>query len=709
MRDDPNHRRQWNRLPSWSGLNGKLTAAGDAWGMLVLVGLFIVQISIGAVVLRNARQAAELEIKTDLAASANEIAVNFAHLADSYRRVAEAVRDMVGVPPPTPGTRVYLENRIRAIVAEKRNGVVAIAYIGPTPARDWELHPELGALAPRQREAWRDGPPAGGPGQYGLPVAATNGPGWSFPYVVSIPPGQGGGAIVVTVDGLVLGQQLRLIKARPARRIGIWRDDGRFLTGTNSEAARHAIASGLISPLRPGPGGQLQARLPDPLGQGERFVALNTIAGQGLYVTVSSDVELELADYHRFRVIVLLLLAATLVMTAVAGVAVLSHRARRRAEQAAERAQSQQALLTSVLDGVNAGVYRIKVGPGDRFNRYYFNLGTARLLRRTVAEVAAMGPLMGYAEPVPSAEEQRGIVRELHETGTSQCEVQVRCGDGQLRWMRFQLRAISRNGDELDCVCLMTDIEVEKAAAVAAVSTARLAMLGELSTVIAHEIKQPLAVIGVISGTVQMMLQSERPVSRDDMVAKLQRIAGLTQRAAALSDNLRRFARRDDPPLSAIDLGASLEEALLLCGAAMRDSQVKLEIGLPADLPAVLGSPEMIEHVITNLLMNSRHALLHTPAAERRIDITATADAARVVLRVRDTGPGIPAEVLPRLFEAFFTTKPAGEGTGLGLSICANILAAAGGEIFAGNAAEGGAEFTIVLQRADQAASTVDA
>jgi C4-dicarboxylate-specific signal transduction histidine kinase len=121
----------------------------------------------------------------------------------------------------------------------------------------------------------------------------------------------------------------------------------------------------------------------------------------------------------------------------------------------------------------------------------------------------------------------------------------------------------------------------------------------------------------------------------------------------------------------------------------------RLEVDIPAELPPVLAVRRRLAQVLLNLLVNAGDALEGRPGAEVRV--TGGQEGERVVLRVEDNGPGFPPEVLPRLFETFFTTKGPEKGTGLGLALSREMVEQFGGTLVAENRAEGGARLRLAL------------
>lgn len=593
----------------------------------------------------------------------------------------------------------FVERRVRSLLGVNSAAVVHVLFLARNPADDWETgtipSPYDGAARAALRAAALPvapntivfDPPISGPQTWLLPTR----------HAISGEDGIVAGIAVLTLDGAMLAASLPWSGATSQERIALWRSDGVFLTGTVEAASRIARRFTVPRPKADG-------RITDPLGGPERFVAAHDIDGQDLFVTVSVRTDTELTAFHDLLEVAILLEFVVVIAIAGAAAALTFRGAQRQAEAAAIRAQEQRAALNHILDGIGAGVLRIKIGAAGTFERYYFNSGAARLVRRSMAEVAAATIVMDFGDPPATETDRRRVAEELQQTGSSTYERRFLCGDGALRWMRLQLRVIARDGDMLDCVVLMTDIETEKAATAAAVSAARLAALGEVSSNLAHEMMQPLTVIALLAETSLAMLDEPRPEALPQIASQQEKILQMTHRARLVTDHLRRAARTGAGALKLTPLRGAVDGALVMCGAALRAANIAVTIDLPDDLPAILGTSELLEQVFLNLLLNARDALVESEVADRRIVISGRAEQDRVIVRITDSGPGIPPAILGRMFEQFFTTKPADRGTGLGLSICAGIVAAAGGTIAATNAAPDtplhGAEFVLALRTA---------
>ncbi len=242
-------------------------------------------------------------------------------------------------------------------------------------------------------------------------------------------------------------------------------------------------------------------------------------------------------------------------------------------------------------------------------------------------------------------------------------------------------------------VGLITDVDVERAAIIGARTAARLAVLGEMATGLAHEMSQPLTAMSIMAENAIAAIRNDRLGAA---VQKMERIPAMVERTKVIIDHLRLFGRRQDQhpvPAAAAD---AIEGALVLAETEIRKAGIKVELNMPSGLPAVLAGQVLLEQVLLNLIFNARDAMAQTDMTSRVLTIAAERRDETVAISVSDTGDGIPDHVLPQLFEPFFTTKPPGLGTGLGLSICHGIITSFGGTICAGNHGHG-ARFVITL------------
>ena len=219
--------------------------------------------------------------------------------------------------------------------------------------------------------------------------------------------------------------------------------------------------------------------------------------------------------------------------------------------------------------------------------------------------------------------------------------------------------------------------------------TQRLAALGFMLAGVCHEISNPLAAIH----SMLQILQSKRGVSAGTLEKGLASIASNIDRVLAITRKLGDFSRVGAEPPSPVVLDAAMEAAGVLLRHSEQGPQVRLEYrGAPG--AAILAGSGRLEQVLFNILLNAAQAMRGSGRIEARAEV---AGERRVLVSIRDNGPGIRAEHLGRLFDPFFTTKPPGEGTGLGLAISYEIVHELGGTIGASNHPQGGACFELVL------------
>lgn len=234
------------------------------------------------------------------------------------------------------------------------------------------------------------------------------------------------------------------------------------------------------------------------------------------------------------------------------------------------------------------------------------------------------------------------------------------------------------------------------------VQSEKLASIGQLVAGIAHEINNPVnAIVNTVGPLEEAIdeLDVTDPVARSaaakdmrDMIRVVQRGA---QRTKAIVSALHNYSRTDDESVVDFDVDRSIVDSLELLRHLLKQNvTVKQEFG---DAGRVKGHAGQVNQVFMNLLTNAAQALAGRDNAT--ITITTTGDDESVVVKIRDNGPGIPAEVLPRIWDPFFTTKDVGEGTGLGLSIVHELVERHGGRIVVDTALGEGTTFTVTLPR----------
>jgi two-component system C4-dicarboxylate transport sensor histidine kinase DctB len=232
------------------------------------------------------------------------------------------------------------------------------------------------------------------------------------------------------------------------------------------------------------------------------------------------------------------------------------------------------------------------------------------------------------------------------------------------------------------------------------VQAGKLAVIGQLSTGIAHELNQPLSALRTLSGNgVRFLDRGDLGTTR----ANLERIAQLVDRMGLITGQLRTFARKSSGQLQAVPLGRAIDNALALLELRLAQANVEIRRHCPSPGPVALCDINRLEQVLINLIGNAIDAMQGQPAPSIELGCTSVGQKAR--LTVRDFGPGLDDEAISHLFEPFFTTKEAGVGLGLGLTISAGIIRDFGGTLHGANHPEGGAVFTLEIDLSNEATS----
>jgi len=289
--------------------------------------------------------------------------------------------------------------------------------------------------------------------------------------------------------------------------------------------------------------------------------------------------------------------------------------------------------------------------------------------------------------------------RAVRERSSYHLALRVRHASGEWRW--FETRAFVEcdpAGLPLRIRGLVMDITEQRLAREQLAVNDRLRSMGMLAAGVAHEINNPLAALLANLELLRETLTAQgagRPVETE-----LADAAEAARRIHEIVADMRLFSRTGSDAAGPVDVHAVLETALRLARHETR--QRATVVTLWSAVPPVLGSESRLVQVFLNLLVNAAQSIPEEGHPDDyRITVATSADEqGRVRVAVRDTGAGMPPDVVARLFTPFFTTKPAGVGTGLGLAICQRIVTGFGGEIEVSSTPGQGTEFRVLLPAA---------
>ncbi len=222
----------------------------------------------------------------------------------------------------------------------------------------------------------------------------------------------------------------------------------------------------------------------------------------------------------------------------------------------------------------------------------------------------------------------------------------------------------------------------------------KMAMIGRLAASVAHEVNNPLQMIGDQAGWIEELLVEEEPANikhHSEYQNSVAKIKFHVHRAAKVTHRLLGFSRKMEPERSRVQINSVLEETLSYFDSETTNNNIKIEKNLQADLPVTMSDTYQLQQVFINIINNAFDAMNKNGC----LDITTTVSGRHILVQIRDTGPGIKPENIKKIFDPFFTTKELGKGTGLGLPICYNIMQRLGGTISVRNRINGGSLFTV--------------
>ena len=225
----------------------------------------------------------------------------------------------------------------------------------------------------------------------------------------------------------------------------------------------------------------------------------------------------------------------------------------------------------------------------------------------------------------------------------------------------------------------------------------RLSEIGHMASALAHELNQPLTAIANYTRAAQVILEDSNAPEMIAVRNAMNSVAEQAARAGQIIRRIRDFVARGDTEKTVEKVGAIVDETIKLAAAANKLSRVKVKLEIKPTIPKVVADKIQIQQVLLNLIRNATEAL-EGHASPELIVSASPQENGGVEISVRDNGPGLAPEIVPRLFEPFVSTKK--DGMGVGLSICRTIIESHGGRLKAVANAEGGTTFSFTLTQA---------
>lgn len=356
--------------------------------------------------------------------------------------------------------------------------------------------------------------------------------------------------------------------------------------------------------------------------------------------------------------------------------------------------------FTTVLEGLDAAVSVLSVNPpellfANRSYRLWFGADPAGHSLLAGGQLGGATSRRGLPDGVEDeVDDYSGLPAEaLTDVGSDPREVYV---ESLAMWFDVRARYLQWTDGRLAQMLIATDITMRRhAEAQAALQaekaqvTSRLMTMGEMASSVAHELNQPLTAITNYCNGMVSRVRSDS-IDKDALMAALEKTAKQAQRAGQIIHRIRNFVKRSEPQRQPAHAADIVEDAVELAGIELRRRNVAIHTYVAQRLPQLMVDPILIEQVLMNLLKNAAEAIDNAslPASRRHIELRvvpkhSAEQGGQIEFSVTDMGPGLPDEVIARMYEAFFSTKA--DGLGIGLGLCRSIVESHQGRIKAEN------------------------
>ncbi|MBW2170259.1 MAG: GHKL domain-containing protein [Deltaproteobacteria bacterium] len=260
-----------------------------------------------------------------------------------------------------------------------------------------------------------------------------------------------------------------------------------------------------------------------------------------------------------------------------------------------------------------------------------------------------------------------------------------------MKWVHCRASSIEYQGEKAILVNMMDITRAKELEHLLRIQD-KMTSLGRVAAGIAHEIRNPLSGINIYLDTLEKIYNNAENLEKVKGI-----LAHLQSASTKIESVIRRvmdFSKPGQPKLVLTDINQPIEDAIGLCSVTLRKSGITIEKKLSEDLQPLHADPNLIEEVILNLITNAAEAMKNMDG-EKKIEVASFMENNRIILKISDSGPGVPSALKDKVFDPFYTTKI--ESTGIGLSLSHRIVMDHGGSLGISKSKWGGAEFLIEI------------
>ncbi|MBI5577390.1 MAG: PAS domain S-box protein [Deltaproteobacteria bacterium] len=266
----------------------------------------------------------------------------------------------------------------------------------------------------------------------------------------------------------------------------------------------------------------------------------------------------------------------------------------------------------------------------------------------------------------------------------------------EMRWVHLRAIPLVYSGE--NCTLLsMVDITGRKEMELQLMAQEKMASLGQIAAGIAHEIRNPLSGINIYLSALEEVQEAPELQDEERKEAIRRIMEQLHSASSRIEDVIKKvmgFTQTRAPRMEAIDINLAIEEAIDFTSTHLRKIGITLVRSLPKDHPRCRADHQLIAQVLVNMISNAAQAM-ENAAAPKTIEISSVVENGKIVIRVADSGPGVPQAVRDKIFAPFYTTRK--DGYGIGLSFCRRVIGDHGGTLSVAAGPLGGAEFRIEI------------